>query len=284
MVIYQPYFYIIEDVRNGMYYAGAKWGKDANPETFMIDGGYCTSSEIVKELIRLHGLENFIVRKMRVFDSAEDVQDYETRFLQKVEARSNPRFYNGHNNDGAMDPIKMKIVMMELYGVDNALKSKTIREKSKLIMMNRYGVEHPMHSDIIKNKLKNTNIERYGVEYPNQNEHVMKKRKDTNIEKYNVEHSFQSEIVKEKIRCVNREKLGVDYPTQNEIVKKKILDKRKIKYNRIQIFTIKKYQEKYRFSLGKGWYQMSDEKLNNIIKELERKFGYIDSITSLSHP
>ena len=35
---YQPYFYVIQDSCNGMYYAGVKWGKDANPGIFMVEG------------------------------------------------------------------------------------------------------------------------------------------------------------------------------------------------------------------------------------------------------
>jgi len=38
MNIYNPYFYIIQDTRNGMYYAGSKTSKGANPENFMIMG------------------------------------------------------------------------------------------------------------------------------------------------------------------------------------------------------------------------------------------------------
>lgn len=84
MAIYQPYFYVIQDKRNGIYYAGAKWAKDANPATFMVEGGYETSSDTIKELIRHHGLSNFIIRKIRAFETGEAAHDYETRFLQKV--------------------------------------------------------------------------------------------------------------------------------------------------------------------------------------------------------
>lgn len=51
MDIYTPYFYNIQDTRNGMYYAGIKYGKDANPKTFMTEGGYQTSSKTIKKLI-----------------------------------------------------------------------------------------------------------------------------------------------------------------------------------------------------------------------------------------
>ena len=112
MSIYTPYFYIIQDKRNGIYYAGAKWAKDANPSNFMVEGGYETSSDTIKELIRHHGLSNFIIRKIRAFETGEAAHDYETRFLQKVDARNHPRFYNGHNNDrfGFADSSFRKII------------------------------------------------------------------------------------------------------------------------------------------------------------------------------
>ena len=113
---YQPYFYIIQDVRNGMYYAGAKWAQDANPITFMIEGGYNTSSETIKELIRQHGLDNFIVRKVRTFSSAQKAYDYETKFLQRIDSRNNPRFYNKHNNDGWISNNKGKVVAKDDVG------------------------------------------------------------------------------------------------------------------------------------------------------------------------
>lgn len=39
-----PYFYIIEHKETKIKYAGAKWGKDANPDTFM-------SSKVVSVLL-----------------------------------------------------------------------------------------------------------------------------------------------------------------------------------------------------------------------------------------
>ena len=100
MSIYQPYFYIIQEVSTGMYYAGAKWCKNANPDNFMIEGGYITSSKIVKRNISQNGLESFIICKIKTFSDSKSTYEYETKFLQKIDARNNPKFYNAHNNDG----------------------------------------------------------------------------------------------------------------------------------------------------------------------------------------
>jgi hypothetical protein len=55
----QSYFYIIQDVRNKMYYAGAKWSVDADENTFMTKEGYTTSSSIVNKIIENFGLDVF---------------------------------------------------------------------------------------------------------------------------------------------------------------------------------------------------------------------------------
>lgn len=112
MAIYTPYFYIIQDIRNGIFYAGAKWGRGANPASFMIEGGYTTSSKIINQLIHEYGLDSFSIRKVKVFNTAKEASDYESKFLRKVDARNNTRFYNCHNNDGVgfTDPIFRKMV------------------------------------------------------------------------------------------------------------------------------------------------------------------------------
>ena len=91
---YSPFFYIIQDTLNGIYYAGSKWAINASPETFMTNSGYKTSSKIVKSLIKEHGLGRFTIRKIRKFNTEKDTRIYETRFLRRVNAKYNPRFYN----------------------------------------------------------------------------------------------------------------------------------------------------------------------------------------------
>lgn len=83
MNIYQPYFYIIQNICTGVYYVGSKYGKGANPETFMTENGYQTSSKLVKNIILEFGLKIFILRKIRKFSTAEEAYKYETIFYEK---------------------------------------------------------------------------------------------------------------------------------------------------------------------------------------------------------
>jgi hypothetical protein len=86
-----PYFYIIEHKETGKYYAGSRMAVGCHPSDLLV--GYSTSSNTIQNL----GIENFTVRKIV---TRHDAYDYETRFLQRVDARNNDRFYNKHNNEG----------------------------------------------------------------------------------------------------------------------------------------------------------------------------------------
>lgn len=124
-----PYFYIIRDKRNNMLYVGSKFSKlDSYPELFMKEDGYTTSSPIINSIIDEHGLDTFEIVRLVL---RKDAYDYETRFLRKVDARNNPRFYNAHNNQlfcpGSED---FEIFMLEKYGVRNVNYVQEIKQKS----------------------------------------------------------------------------------------------------------------------------------------------------------
>ena len=98
MNIYIPYFYVIQHIASGKYYAGYKANK-ANSSTFMTPGGYQTSSKPVKAIIAAEGLEAFKVDRLKHFETKTAAFDYETRFLTKVGVPYNPRFLNEHVTD-----------------------------------------------------------------------------------------------------------------------------------------------------------------------------------------
>jgi hypothetical protein len=111
MPIYTPYFYIIQEIDSGKYYAGCRYSKYSDPNTLMQEGGYITSSKAIQTIVAKKGVSAFKVRKIRKFETAAAVYEYETRFLQKVDAKKNERFFNMHNNDAflAYDPEWRKI-------------------------------------------------------------------------------------------------------------------------------------------------------------------------------
>ena len=106
-----PFFYVIQHVPSGKYYAGSKYGKNKRrpiPSTFMLPEGYCTSSEDVLSLIRRDGHSSFTIRKIRFFYTSREARSYEHRFLLKVHVPGNSSFINKHNagkNWGRSGPV-----------------------------------------------------------------------------------------------------------------------------------------------------------------------------------
>jgi hypothetical protein len=117
---------------------------------------------------------------------------------------------------------KIKCKNKELYGVEYALQSSTIKHKIKAQNLEKYGVEHPSQTEENKVKHKKTCLEKYGVEHISQSQDIKDKIKQTNLEKYGVENPSQSENIKNKkeIKCLYS--LGVKNPFQSEEVKDKI--------------------------------------------------------------
>lgn len=282
MAIYQdqhtPYFYIIQDKRNGMYYAGAKWAKDANPAKLM--GEYTTSSGIINEIVSSHGVDVFAVRKIRVFDDAQKAQHYETRFLRKVNAKQNPMFYNGHNNDGAMDQQKTKLFMLEKYGVEHYSKTEEYKEKIRSTSLERYGVEHVLQSSEIRDKGKMTNLQKYGAEHPMKSSTVRDKGRKTCLEKYGVENVSQSEAFIEMKRQNSIERYGVSHPQQTVEARMKLSEiakkREEEKSARPNVLLLKQYIEKYgskEIGCGRGWFRKSDDYLLSLIEDATTRFG-----------
>jgi hypothetical protein len=238
--IYIPYFYIIQEVTTGIYYAGSKWGKDANPENFMKEGGYTTSSNLVNNKIKQNGIDCFIIRKIRIFQTADDAEFYEKRFLLKVDAANNINFYNGHNGD-----------LLQAFGSESYYR----------YMTETYGVRNPMHLECFKKKLKETNIKKYGVENVFQSETFKNKIKETNLKKYGVEYAMQSKEIKDKIKITKLERYEDEYynnrekafgtwnaiygghPMKTENIKKKVKSTNLKKYGNENYYNTEKYKE-----------------------------------------
>jgi hypothetical protein len=94
----------------------------------MTKNGYTTNSKKINQIIEEHGIETFEVVKIRL---VEDAYDYETRFLRKVNAAKNKKFYNGHNNTLAvLGSEEFYGAMKKQYGTTHALKVPEIKKKA----------------------------------------------------------------------------------------------------------------------------------------------------------
>lgn len=238
MSIFIPFFYIIEEKSTGMYYAGAKWAQDSNPYNFMTSTGYKTSSKIIHTLIENNGLDSFVVRKIKTFSDPTNAYIYETRFLKKVNAQINPRFYNKHNNEKITPGTKeFEQLMMEKFGVANIMQSPQEYEKWSTRFYELYRVTNPYQLPHVKEASLKTRIERYGeqccsyefiksrikakynVDNVSQLYEIKEKKIITTQLHYGVNNPFQSDEIKEKIKQTNIEKYGVDHYAKSEFSK-----------------------------------------------------------------
>lgn len=85
----KPYSYLIYQKSTGKYYYGIRWknwsklGKTPE-EDFWIK--YFSSCENIKAEIKLKGLDDFVVKLRQTFDSVEEADAWEKKFLRRVKA------------------------------------------------------------------------------------------------------------------------------------------------------------------------------------------------------
>lgn len=119
-----PYFYIIKHIPSGKFYAGSKYGKDADPSKLMIERGYQTSSKDVKKIIKTDGLASFSIDRIKIFKTSDEAVNYESRFLKRINAAAHSNFINKNNND-------KKFLNKGGYKLTEKTKQKMSKPKSK---------------------------------------------------------------------------------------------------------------------------------------------------------
>ena len=100
---------------------------------------------------------------------------------------------------------------IERYGVNNPLKSDTIKEKYKNTCIKKYGCNNPSKSNIIKEKKVKTYIEHYGVDnYFKSKESIYKSHTNNciskQIEKKRINHTFNASKQEDELYLYIKEK------------------------------------------------------------------------------
>jgi hypothetical protein len=135
------------------------------------------------------------------------------------------------------DPIKKEKTIrtnIEKYGVDNPMKSESVKkkvtntklnkygsstynnsEKSKKACQEKYGVDNISQLDIIKEKKKQTFLKNYGVEHGLQDHNIRELGKKTCLKKYGNEYYFKTEDYKIKTKQKCLEKYNVEHYAQS---------------------------------------------------------------------
>ena len=126
--------------------------------------------------------------------------------------------------------IKIKSTNLKLFGVENAMKNVSIRDKQKNTILEKYGVEHISQLEKIKEQKKEKSLEKYGTEFVLQSVEVKKKSKETNIIKYGVENPQQNISIQQKTENTNIIKYGVKCYLSSEEFKNKVIKTNLIRY------------------------------------------------------
>jgi hypothetical protein len=218
-----PYFYIIQHKISKKLYAGSKWAKGCNPNTFMIKNGYTTSSPIINLIIKSEGLDSFYILRIDTNLDGLSAYDYETLFLQCNNCAESTDWYNKHNNTLLMVFGKNDYTefMLAKYNVKHNSQIPKVKEQKKLTCFKNSGFDYPMQSLITQEKSKQTNLKNSGFEYNLQIPYVKEQIKITCLEKYGYSHPLQSPIIKEKSKQTNLKNSGFDYPMQSLITQEK---------------------------------------------------------------
>jgi hypothetical protein len=168
------------------------------------------------------GRDSFTLDRIREFDSGEEAREYETRFLRKTRARTNPKLINCHDNAfpsfGSPEFVEMLTVK---YGVENISQLDEVKEKKKQTSLRNHGVESWMQSEEGKKHMVEYMIQHHGVENISQLDDVKEKKKQTSLRNHGVESWMQSEEGKIKFKEISLRKYGVENISQSPDIKEK---------------------------------------------------------------
>lgn len=142
-----PYFYIIRHIPSQKYYAGCKINSLANSSNLMTKTGYQTTSKIIKDVIKHDGLASFEILKIKHFNSSNEALSYEARFLQKVNAAENPKFFNLHNGG-------KNFVNNGGYKLSKSAKEKMRKPKSKETIEKQNTEKRSRSKDVYKKSVE----------------------------------------------------------------------------------------------------------------------------------
>lgn len=255
MSIYRPYFYIIQHKTTGIYYAGSKSSAiGSNPDNLLKQGGYYTSSNTIKHIIEKEGLEAFNIIRIKEFECGKKAINYETKFLKKVDAKTNPKFYNQHNNNGTYDI-----------------------EKSKVSALLRYGVEHHAKLDFRKNKQIENQKDKYNRPIVSEIKSLIESARELELDMkvFDLDPYWWQRSAYDLQDLQQRLTLAIEEKQNSGFIKRsrsqKMKDINAALFNRQIVTDIKTYASVTGTKLGPAWWRQSDEVLANLLTELKIK-------------
>jgi hypothetical protein len=116
-----PYTYLISFPLIQKIYYGVKYARHCTPEELGVT--YFSSSKIVRRHIKQQGLQNTNFEVRRIFNDIEQAKQWETKVLQKFDARNDKRFLNKHNN-ASFYPVDNRGSKNPMYGLPGTMLGK----------------------------------------------------------------------------------------------------------------------------------------------------------------
>ena len=234
----KPYIYIIQHKYSGLKYIGAKWGEDANPDTFMQDikTGYLTSSDIV--IGELTNSRDVIFSILEIIEEHElqtpwwtgTVEEYERWFIKFNNCAMNDSWMNLSSYVRSHTSDEYKRNLFVKYGVTHAMKSPEVYSRYVQCLQLKYGVDNQFQREDIKDRIKNSNIQNYGVENPMHRPDIKEKVKLSRKTKYGYDYSLQVPEIKEKFKNTCISNLGYEYPMMSQKIRNKSIESCKALY------------------------------------------------------
>ena len=129
--IMKPFAYLIISLIDGKRYYGIRFSKDADPSQLWTT--YFTSSREILSKIKKHGVESFTAEVRRVFETAEQAINWESRFLTRINAATREDWINRSNGYKALGEINTGKVKPEGYWENWKMvrKGHTVSEETK---------------------------------------------------------------------------------------------------------------------------------------------------------
>lgn len=107
---------------------------------------------------------------------------------EQTKSRFRENYENLSETEKILRNDKRTKTVNEKYG-GYTLQSPELKKKMKLTMIEKYGVEHSFHNDAIKQKALNTWIRKYGVDNPFKSINIKEKIKQVLKDRYGVDNS-----------------------------------------------------------------------------------------------
>jgi hypothetical protein len=260
MTIYSPYTYLIGWSKLDKWYYGVRFAKKSyclyesgcHPDELWVT--YFTSSEIVEEFRRLHGRPD-IIQIRKTFDNKEDAIEWEYKVLRRLNVEKNPKWLNMSDSksipayENWSDEVKKehsKKISKGNKKTKNSIEWKEttgIQQKEKVSKHHKERFNRPIVKEI-KILLKTYRIKLHQG-WPNHNDDKLNQL----LNELKVQVSLLTPWKKDQVA---RRKVTMEAKKQRPI-----------------IFAIRELRQITNIKLSQGWWQKSDEELEQLFDTLQ---------------